>query len=51
MNQYSLQADSFADSVLDGKPLKFAFDDLINNMKAVNAALVSAEKQERIILK
>ena len=49
INSYSLQADSFAESVLDEKPLKFPFGDIINNMKAVNAALVSAEKRERII--
>src|SRR5690625_1927302 len=49
-NHYALQADSFADSVLDGKPIKFSFDDIINNMKAVKSTLISAEKHERIIL-
>ncbi len=49
-NAYSLQADSFAESVLDGKPARFPLEDIINNMRAVKATLVSAEKQERIIL-
>ncbi|WP_326569849.1 Gfo/Idh/MocA family protein [Bacillus niameyensis] len=50
INQYKLQADDFADCVLDGKPLKFSYSNLINGIKAVKATLVSAEKQERIIL-
>lgn len=50
INPYSLQADSFADSVLDGKPTKFPFEDMIKNMKAVKGALLSAEKNERITL-
>ncbi|MBM7573029.1 Gfo/Idh/MocA family protein [Aquibacillus albus] len=51
INPYALQADSFAESVLDGKPTKFSYDDIINNMRAVKGALDAAEKQERIILK
>ena len=51
INSYSLQADSFAESVLDEKPLKFPLSDIINNMKAVKAALVSAEKRERVLIK
>lgn len=50
INPYALQADSFAGSVLDGKPTKFAYDDIINGMKAVHGTLESAEQQERIIL-
>lgn len=50
INPYKLQADSFAESVLDGKPPKFSYDDIVKNMKAVHAALQSAEKQERIII-
>ena len=51
INPYALQADNFAESVLDGKPIKFPADDIIDNIKAVKGALISAEKQERIILK
>ncbi|MBW8349594.1 Gfo/Idh/MocA family oxidoreductase [Bacillus sp. IITD106] len=50
INSYKLQADSFAESVLDRKPVKFPFDDILKNMRAVKAALESAEKGERIIL-
>lgn len=48
INPYKLQADHFAESVLDGKPPKFSYEDIVNNMRAVHAALVSAEKRERI---
>lgn len=48
-NHYALQADSFADSVLEGKPAKFSFDDIVNNMKAVKGTLTAAEKRERVI--
>lgn len=50
INPYALQADSFAESVLDGKETKFPADDMIRNMRAVKGALLSAEKQQRIIL-
>lgn len=50
INSYILQADDFANAVLDGKPLKFSGEDIIQNAKAVKAALTSAEKQERIVL-
>lgn len=48
-NHYALQADSFAESVLEDKPAKFSFDDIINNMKVVKGTLVSAEKSEKVI--
>ncbi|MDC3418349.1 Gfo/Idh/MocA family protein [Aquibacillus salsiterrae] len=51
INPYALQADSFAESVLDGKPTKFSYDDIINNMRAVKGTLDAAEKKERLILK
>lgn len=50
INPYALQADNFADGVLDGKPIKFPSDDIISNIRAVKGALTSAEKQERILL-
>ena len=50
INPYTLQADNFAEGVLDGKPIKFPSDDIISNIRAVKGALTSAEKQERIIL-
>lgn len=51
LNPYALQADDFATAILDGKPLKFDSQDIIDNIKAVKGALASAEKQERMILK
>lgn len=50
INSYALQADSFAESVLDGKPATFSSEDIIHNMKAVKGALESAEQRKRIIL-
>lgn len=50
INAYKLQADHFAESVLDGKRPTFSTDDIINNIRAVHAALVSAEKKERIVI-
>lgn len=50
INPYALQADSFAETVLDGKPIKFPADDIIHNIRAVKGTLISAEKQERILL-
>jgi xylose dehydrogenase (NAD/NADP) len=50
INPYALQADSFAGSVLEGKPTKFPLSDLVKSMRAVKGALDSAERQERIIL-
>lgn len=50
INPYALQADSFAKSILDNKPIKFPYVDIINNIKAIKGTLDSAEKQERILL-
>ncbi|AMQ06228.1 Gfo/Idh/MocA family protein [Sporosarcina psychrophila] len=50
INPYALQADNFAESVLDGKPIKFPNVDIISNIKAIKGTLVSAEKQERILI-
>ena len=50
INPYALQADNFAESVLDGKPIKFPSDDIIGNIKAIKGTLTSAEKQERILI-
>ena len=38
INAYKLQADSFAESVLDGKPPRFPYEDIINNIRAVNGS-------------
>ena len=50
INPYALQADRFAESILDGKAVKFSTEDMLGNMKAIEGALLSAEKKERIIL-
>jgi len=51
VNQYALQADRFAESVLDGKPAKFSGRDIIQNMKAVHGTLKSAETKERVVFR
>ncbi|QUW21484.1 Gfo/Idh/MocA family oxidoreductase [Sporosarcina sp. Marseille-Q4063] len=51
INPYALQADNFAEAVLDGKPLKFPAEDIIHNIRAVKGTLISAEKQEKILLR
>ncbi|MCZ2258505.1 Gfo/Idh/MocA family protein [Sporosarcina sp. G11-34] len=51
INSYALQADNFAEAVLDGKPIKFPASDILHNIRAVKGALTSAEKQERILLR
>lgn len=50
INPYALQADNFAEAVLDGKPIKFPADDIVHNIRAVKGTLISAEKQEKILL-
>lgn len=49
IDSYQRQADHFAETVQDGKAALFPVDDPIKNMKAVKAALDSAEKNERIV--
>jgi len=51
INPYALQADNFAEAVLDGKPIKFPAEDILHNIRAVKGTLTSAEKQERILLR
>lgn len=50
INPYALQADHFAESILDGKPVKFPLDDIIRNIRAIKGTLTSAEKRERVLL-
>lgn len=50
VNQYSLQADDVAASVLDGAPLSFASSDAIANMRVVDACLESARTRSRVTI-
>lgn len=50
VNQYALQADDFADVVLNGKPPKFAPEDAVANMRVVDACLESARTRKRVVL-
>ncbi|WP_438351169.1 Gfo/Idh/MocA family oxidoreductase [Paenibacillus sp. FA6] len=50
LNAYSLQADAFAQAVLQGKPLPFAAVDAVYNMKIIDACIASATKRTRIEL-
>jgi D-xylose 1-dehydrogenase (NADP+, D-xylono-1,5-lactone-forming) len=50
LNTYSLQADAFADSVFNGTRLKFAPADAVNNMKVLEACLLSANERIRVRL-
>lgn len=49
-NSYVLQAEAFADAVLDGKPLPFTPENTINNMRVIEACLQSARTRQRIVL-
>lgn len=50
IDAYILQADHFAEHVLDGTNVKFPAEDMIGNMKALKATLQSAEKKERVVI-
>lgn len=50
VNQYSLQADDLAASVLDGAPLAFASSDAVLNMRVVDACLESARTRSRVAI-
>ena len=48
LNPYSLQADSFGQSLLHGEPLRFDSMDAVLNMNALDACLTSARRGERV---
>lgn len=48
LNQYSLQADSFARSVWQEEPLRFEPEDAIQNMRLIDACLQSASEHTRV---
>lgn len=49
-NSFVLQAEAFADAVLEGKPLPFDPVDAVHNIRVIEACLESAHKRERISL-
>jgi xylose dehydrogenase (NAD/NADP) len=50
VNQYSLQADDFGRSILEGTPQLFEPSDAVLNMKAMDACLKSARQRVRVVL-
>lgn len=50
LNAYALQADAFAQAVLQGTPLPFDATDAICNMKIIDACLASATEKTRVVL-
>ncbi|MEH7095756.1 Gfo/Idh/MocA family protein [Neobacillus vireti] len=49
-NQYTLQVDEFAESILAGTSLRFPSEDSIKNMKVIDACLLSAKNKQRVSL-
>lgn len=50
VNAYTEQADHLARAITEGKPLTFSTSDAINNMKVIEACLLSARERTRIEL-
>ncbi|MBW5445374.1 gfo/Idh/MocA family oxidoreductase [Cohnella sp. CFH 77786] len=50
VNQYALQGDEFARTVLDGVQPKFESEDAVRNMRVIDAVLRSAETKGRVTL-
>ncbi|WP_176444700.1 Gfo/Idh/MocA family protein [Paenibacillus herberti] len=50
VNQFSLECDDFARTVLFGEPQKFTPDDSIRNMRVIDACLRSAHERIRVEL-
>ncbi|MFS1513435.1 Gfo/Idh/MocA family protein [Chengkuizengella sp. SCS-71B] len=50
VNQYTLQADHFAQSIFQNQPLPFQPKDAYHNMKVVSACIESAKNRKRIEL-
>ncbi|CCC84962.1 oxidoreductase [Paenibacillus polymyxa M1] len=47
-NSFELQADAFAEAVLDGIPLPYEPEDAVSNMKVIDACIESARSRKRI---
>ncbi|QYR23255.1 Gfo/Idh/MocA family oxidoreductase [Paenibacillus sp. sptzw28] len=50
LNQYSLQADSFAGAVWGERKERFTPEDAVANMKAIDACLESANTRKRVLI-
>lgn len=50
LNTYSLQADAFAESVFEGRKLRFSPSDAVANMRIIDACLLSATERIRVTL-
>lgn len=49
-NHYTAQVDEFAESILNGIPLRFPAEDAILNMKVIDGCLKSARERRRVVL-
>lgn len=49
-DQYRLQADEFARSIIDNNPLAYSLQDSYNNMKVIDALFESSKKGEWVML-
>ncbi|WP_274362392.1 Gfo/Idh/MocA family protein [Paenibacillus thermotolerans] len=50
LNTYTLQADAFAESALEGKKQRFGPGDAVANMRVIDACLLSARERIRVTL-
>ncbi len=50
VDQYTLQAEAFADAILDGTPVPTPLADAVSNMKTIDALFKSDERKEWIHL-
>ena len=50
LNQYTIQVDEFAKSILEEAPLRFPLEDSIRNMKVIDACLTSARDKKRVLV-
>ncbi len=50
VDQYTLQGDSFSQSIIDGQPVYTPIEDAVNNMKVIDAVLASAMNNQWVNL-
>jgi predicted dehydrogenase len=48
VDQYAIQADQFAQAIINDSPVPFGLEDAVNNMKVIEAVFESASKNSRI---
>jgi len=48
IDQYTIQADQFAQAIINDTPVPFGLEDAVNNMKVIEAVFESAKKKSRV---